>query len=445
MKLLTVVLLYHSTILINAVQFSRCLNNGHSFYRYSAEQKKKVICYFFQFPIKEVSLNISTENALQRIVLKYKQNNITEAIAPTLEDLRNFHYAALLEYPEYAEGLVGALFGLFFTRENGFVNNDSSGMYGGKMIWYDGTPAKTNFSSFHDPLFNPRVNKSHCYRFMTWATEDNDFKIVAFECKQKVTIYHYLIGFSYLIDLPQKTATQEYDCETKISLANKNLNYPKRCALGDHGWEGTDGEVHCFSIVYKMSNHTEQLYSIDDSICRIQRQRTHIRMYPAVFREKKEYEFIMKKLQDDLKTDQPMFYQYHSVLFGLWYFRGAGYRWSDFSQNSNFGFIDPSFNPRLNTSQCYRFLAIPFGTKYAIPMECSMQLNVLSALCMYKSDQYHPEHHLSKITISNKDNGLTAETMNSKLLAESIGNRAGNQKQWRCILSITLLVTYCLF
>ncbi|VBB28883.1 unnamed protein product [Acanthocheilonema viteae] len=287
-----------------------CLNNGHSFYRYSAEQKKKVICYFFQFPIKEVSLNISTENALQRIVLKYKQNNITEAIAPTLEDLRNFHYAALLEYPEYAEGLVGALFGLFFTRQNGFVNNDSSGMYGGKMIWYDGTPAKTNFSSFHDPLFNPRVNKSHCYRFMTWATEDNDY-------------------------------------------------YPKRCALGDHGWEGTDGEVHCFSIVYKMSNHTEQLYSIDDSICRIQRQRTHIRMYPAVFREKKEYEFIMKKLQDDLKTDQPMFYQYHSVLFGLWYFRGAGYRWSDFSQNSNFGFIDPSFNPRLNTSQCYRFLAIP--------------------------------------------------------------------------------------
>ncbi|VDO41457.1 unnamed protein product [Onchocerca flexuosa] len=57
--------------------------------------------------------------------------------------------------------------------------------------------------------------------------------------------------------------------------------------------------------------------------------------------------------------DQPAFYRYHFVLFGLSYFRGAGYRWSDFSQNSNFEFVDPKFNPKLNTSQCYRFLANP--------------------------------------------------------------------------------------
>ncbi|EFO20703.1 hypothetical protein LOAG_07786 [Loa loa] len=214
------------------------------------------------------------------------------------------------EYPEYAEGLIGALFGLFFIRHHGYINNDSIGMYGGKMVWYDGTPAMTDFSLFYDHSFNPRVNKSNCYRFMTWAIENND-------------------------------------C------------YPKRCALGDHGWKGDDDEVHCFSIVYKMSNHTEQLYSIDDSICRIQRQRKRIAMYPAVFRGKDEYEFIVGKLQDDLQIDQPMFYRYHFVLFGLWYFRGAGYRWSDFSQNSNFEFIDPNFNPQLNTSQCYRFLAVP--------------------------------------------------------------------------------------
>uniref|UniRef100_A0A0R3RVP3 Agglutinin_C domain-containing protein n=1 Tax=Elaeophora elaphi TaxID=1147741 RepID=A0A0R3RVP3_9BILA len=197
-------------------------------------------------------------------------------------------------------------------------------MYVNKIIWYDGTPATTDFSSFYDHSFDPRVNKSNCYRFMTWAIEDNDCKTILI----------------------------------------KNLDYPKRCALGDHGWKGADGETHCFSIVYKMSNHTEQLYSIDDSLCRIQRQRKHIAMYPAVFREKEEYEFIIGKLQvihfpDDLKADQPMFYQHHSILFGLWYFRGAGYRWSDLSQNSNFEFIDPNFNPQLNTSQCYRFLAIP--------------------------------------------------------------------------------------
>lgn len=78
------------------------------------------------------------------------------------------------EYSEYAEGLVGAMFGLFFIRQNGFINNDSSGMYGGKMIWYDGTPVTMDFGSFYDPSFNPRVNTSNCYRFMTWAIEDND-------------------------------------------------------------------------------------------------------------------------------------------------------------------------------------------------------------------------------------------------------------------------------
>uniref|UniRef100_A0A1I8EL34 Uncharacterized protein n=1 Tax=Wuchereria bancrofti TaxID=6293 RepID=A0A1I8EL34_WUCBA len=162
-------------------------------------------------------------------------------------------------------------------------------MYGGKMIWYDGTLAKTDFSSFYDSSFNPRVNKSNCYRFMTWAIEDNDFKIVAFECNQK--------------DLPQKITKYEYDWNKNIQLVmDKDLSYPKRCALGDHQW---------------------------------------------------------KRANDDLKIDQPMFYRYHFVLFGLWYFRGAGYRWSDFSQNFNFEFIDPNFNPQLNISQCYRFLAIP--------------------------------------------------------------------------------------
>uniref|UniRef100_A0A1I7W4U9 Glycoprotein n=1 Tax=Loa loa TaxID=7209 RepID=A0A1I7W4U9_LOALO len=272
------------------------------------------------------------------------------------------------EYPEYAEGLIGALFGLFFIRHHGYINNDSIGMYGGKMVWYDGTPAMTDFSLFYDHSFNPRVNKSNCYRFMTWAIENNDSLVNNFE------------------DLPEKTIKHEYDWDPKIKLVmDKDLSYPKRCALGDHGWKGDDDEVHCFSIVYKMSNHTEQLYSIDDSICRIQRQRKRIAMYPAVFRGKDEYEFIVGKLQDDLQIDQPMFYRYHFVLFGLWYFRGAGYRWSDFSQNSNFEFIDPNFNPQLNTSQCYRFLAVPFGVKYAVPVECFKQLNILSALCMYKS------------------------------------------------------------
>ncbi|VIO99429.1 Uncharacterized protein BM_BM1106 [Brugia malayi] len=334
-----------------------------------------------------VSLNISTENALQRVIQKYKQNNITEAIAITLEDLSNFHCAALLEYPEYAEGLLGALFGLFFIRQNGFVNNDSTGMYGGKMIWYDGTLAKTDFSSFYDSSFNPRLNKSNCYRFMTWAIEDNDFKIMAFECNQKVAINHYLIGFSYLIDLPRKITKYEYNWNKNTQLImDKDLSNPKRCALGDHQWKRANGEIYCFSIVYKMSNHTEQLYSIDDTLCAIQRQRKHIAMYPAIFQDKNEYEFIMQEIQHDLQIDQPMFYRYHFVLFGLWYFRGAGYRWSDFSQNFNFEFIDPNFNPQLNISQCYRFLAIPFGNnKYAIPMECSMQPNVLSVLCMYKT------------------------------------------------------------
>ncbi|VDN91621.1 unnamed protein product [Brugia pahangi] len=283
------------------------------------------------------------------------------------------------EYPEYAEGLLGALFGLFFIRQNGFVNNDSTGMYGGKMIWYDGTLAKTDFSSFYDSSFNPRLNKSNCYRFMTWAIEDND-------------------------------------CN------------PKRCALGDHQWKRANGEIYCFSIVYKISNHTEQLYSIDDTLCAIQRQRKHIAMYPAIFQDKNEYQFIMQKIQHDLKIDQPMFYRYHFVLFGLWYFRGAGYRWSDFSQNFNFEFIDPNFNPQLNRSQCYRFLAIPFGNnKYAIPMECSMQPNVLSVLCMYKTDEYYSESRSSKITtFDEEDDGFIIELMNMKLLTESISKGKGN-------------------
>uniref|UniRef100_A0A915PTG9 Uncharacterized protein n=1 Tax=Setaria digitata TaxID=48799 RepID=A0A915PTG9_9BILA len=287
-----------------------CLNSGRAFYRYWAEQKEKVICYFHQYPVKDVSLNVSSENALKYITNKYKQSNITEAITPTLEDLRNFHYAALLEYPEYAKGIAGALFGLFFVRYDDFITDDLSGMYNGKMIWYDGTPVKTDFSSFYDPPFDPRINKSNCYRFMTWTSKDND-------------------------------------C------------YPKKCALGDHGWQGADGEVHCFSIAYKLSNYTEELYSIDDSLCDIQRKRRHISMYPATFRNKDEYQFIVEKLRDDLNTDQPIFYQYHTVLFGLWYFRGVGYRWNDFSQNSDFGFIDPNFSPQRNISQCYRFLAIP--------------------------------------------------------------------------------------
>ncbi|VDO57957.1 unnamed protein product, partial [Onchocerca flexuosa] len=109
-------------------------------------------------------------------------------------------------------------------------------MYGGRMIWYDGTPATTDFSSFYDSSFNPGVNRSNCYRFMTWAIKDND-------CKH------------------------ENDWDTKIGLVmDKDLSYPRRCALGDHGWQGVDGEVHCFSIVYKMLNYREQLYSIDNSI-----------------------------------------------------------------------------------------------------------------------------------------------------------------------------------
>ncbi|OZC06988.1 hypothetical protein X798_06033 [Onchocerca flexuosa] len=264
-----------------------------------------------------------------------------------------------LEYSEYTEGLIGALFGLFFIRQRGFVSNDSSRMYGGRMIWYDGTPATTDFSSFYDSSFNPGVNRSNCYRFMTWAIKNNDFKVMAFECNQKIAIYQYLIGFSYLIDLPRKTIRHENDWDTKIGLVmDKDLSYPRRCALGDHGWQGVDGEVHCFSIVYKMLNY------------------------------------------------RPAFYRYHFVLFGLSYFRGAGYRWSDFSQNSNFEFVDPKFNPKLNTSQCYRFLANPFDTKYAVPMECSMQFSVLSVLCMYKSDQLYPDHRLSQITIAEDEDGI---------------------------------------
>lgn len=96
--------------------------------------------------------------------------------------MESLYFEVILEYPEYAEGLTGALFGLFFIRQNGFIDNDPSGMYGGKMIWYDGTPAITDFSSFYDHSFNPRVNKSNCYRFMTWAMDDND-------CERNLKLY----------------------------------------------------------------------------------------------------------------------------------------------------------------------------------------------------------------------------------------------------------------
>lgn len=44
----------------------------------------------------QVSLNASTEMVLNHVKTKFQQGNITESIAPTLEDLRNFHFAALL-------------------------------------------------------------------------------------------------------------------------------------------------------------------------------------------------------------------------------------------------------------------------------------------------------------------------------------------------------------
>ncbi|VDO80438.1 unnamed protein product [Onchocerca flexuosa] len=77
------------------------------FYRYECCQRAKfkkkkrsdaaVITNFIRtVGSKNRSLNVSTENILQQTIQKYKQNNITEAIAPTLEDLRNFHYSALL-------------------------------------------------------------------------------------------------------------------------------------------------------------------------------------------------------------------------------------------------------------------------------------------------------------------------------------------------------------
>lgn len=45
------------SIWIIPLSFSGCLSGGRAFYRYSVEQKQKVICYFHQFPIKEVSLS----------------------------------------------------------------------------------------------------------------------------------------------------------------------------------------------------------------------------------------------------------------------------------------------------------------------------------------------------------------------------------------------------
>ncbi|VDK33333.1 unnamed protein product [Gongylonema pulchrum] len=122
----------------------------------------------------QVNLNASTENVLNNVKKKYNQANITEAIAPTLEDMRNFHYAALLEYPEYAKGAAGAVLGLYFIRYSGYMDRDPSGMYGGKLVWIDGTASQDNFAPFFDQSFDPQVNKSNCYHFMTWIIDEND-------------------------------------------------------------------------------------------------------------------------------------------------------------------------------------------------------------------------------------------------------------------------------
>lgn len=78
------------------------------------------------------------------------------------------------EYPEYAGGSAGALLGLYFVRYRGYVDHDLKGLYGGELIWADGTPSQEDFTPLFDITFDPQLNKSSCYHFMTWITVRND-------------------------------------------------------------------------------------------------------------------------------------------------------------------------------------------------------------------------------------------------------------------------------